>query len=103
MRIFPYRIDNKGRVKKKTKETKNRKPKGLNTKPMKMWAVDTIERVSQGIRRYIMTMIDPSTRVAFAVAIPSKNTRYTSKVLGALIDGLLYDSNQSNANQYAIL
>jgi hypothetical protein len=69
MRMFPYRINSKGVVKPKIREFENRKPKGLKTKPMKMWAVDTIERVSLGIRRYIMTMIDPNSRIAFAVAI----------------------------------
>ena len=54
---------------------------------MHLWAVDTIQRVSSGIKRYIMTMIDPNSRIAFAVAIPSKHTKHTSKVLEALIDG----------------
>lgn len=33
-------------------------------------------------------MIDPNSRIAFAVAIPSKHTKYTAKVLEALIDGV---------------
>ena len=88
MRLIPNRIDSKGRVKHKKKEIKTRKPKGLKTEPMHLWAVDTIQKVSTGVRRYIMTMIDPSSRIAFAVAIPTKHTRYTAKVLEALIDGL---------------
>jgi transposase len=60
MRIIPHRIDRNGEVKTKKKETKNRKPKNLKTEPMHMWAVDTIQRVADGLRRYIMTMIDPS-------------------------------------------
>ena len=102
MRNFPYRINSQGKIKPKKREIKTRKPKGLKTKPMHMWAVDTIERVSLGIRRYIMTMIDPNSRIAFAVAIPTKNTHYTSKVLGALIDGLGYETLSTN-NKYAIL
>lgn len=35
-----------------------------------------------------MTLIDPTSRIAFAVAIPTKHTKYTAKVLEALIDGL---------------
>ncbi|MCV6599360.1 MAG: integrase core domain-containing protein [Alphaproteobacteria bacterium] len=88
MRLFPHRIDRNGKIKSRKKEIKNRKPKGLKTEPMQLWAVDTIQRVSNGIRRYILTMIDPNTRIAFAVAIPTKHTSNTAKVLEALIDGL---------------
>jgi transposase InsO family protein len=99
MRLFPQRIDSKGRIKPKIREIKNRKPKGLKAAPMHLWAVDTIERVTAGMKRYIMTMIDPNTRVAYAVAIPTKNTHYTSQVLAALIDGLSYNPH----DKYAIL
>ena len=88
MRLFPQRIDSKGRQKPKKKEIKNRKPKGLKAAPMHLWAVDTIQRVTAGMRRYIMTMIDPNTRIAFAVAIPTKHTTHTARVLEALIDGV---------------
>ena len=93
MRLFPQRIDSKGRIKPKKKEMKNRKPKSLKTAPMHLWAVDTIQRVTAGIRRYIMTMIDPNSRIAFAVAIPTKHTKYTAKVLEALIDGVTDNMN----------
>ncbi|BCD62733.1 transposase [Nitratiruptor sp. YY08-26] len=88
MRIFPYRIDTKGRVKPKKKKQKNRKPKNLKSKPFELWAVDTIQIVSNGIKRYILTMIDPLTRIAFAVAIPSKRAKHTAYALEALIDGI---------------
>ena len=88
MRITPYRIDRNGKVKTKKRKFKNRKPKNLKSKPMHLWAVDTIQKVSNGIRRYIMTLIDPNSRIAFAVAIPTKHTKHTAKVLEALIDGL---------------
>jgi len=100
MRIIPHRIDRNGKVKHKKREIKNRKPKGLKTNPMHLWAVDTIQRVSLGITRYIMTIIDPNSRIAFAVAIPTKHTIHTAKVLEALIDGLyIQDMN----NKFAIL
>ena len=88
MRLFPCRIDTKGRVKPKKRERKNRKPKNLKTKPFELWAVDTIQRVSNGIKRYILTMVDPTIRVAFAVAIPSKHAKHTACALEALIDGI---------------
>ncbi len=100
MRLFPQCIDSKGRIKPKKKKLKNRKPKGLKAKPMHLWAVDTIQRVTAGIRRYIMTMIDPNSRIAFAVAIPTKHTNHTAKVLAALIDGVTTDTND---NKFSIL
>ena len=102
MRMFPYRIDSQGKTKPKKREIRNRKPKGLKSKPMHLWAVDTIQRVSIGIRRYIMTMIDPNSRIAFAVAIPSKHAKNTAKALEALIDGLSYNADESRC-KYSIL
>jgi len=100
MRLVPNRIDSKGKIKLKKKDIKTRKPKGLTTAPMHLWAVDTIQKVSNGIRRYIMTLIDPHSRIAFAVAIPSKHTTHTATVLEALIDGLNVPDIQ---NKFAIL
>jgi len=82
MRITPYRIDCNGKVKHKKRKFKNRKPKNLKAKPMHLWAVDTIQKVSNGIRRYIMTLVDPNSRISFAVALSSKHSRHTAKVLG---------------------
>ena len=56
---------------------------------MEFWAVDLVERVREGMRRYVLTMVDPSSRVAFAVSIPGKGARYTAKVLGALLEAIL--------------
>ena len=104
MRIIPYKIDRNGKVKSKKRKFKNRKPKNLKTKPMHLWAVDTIQKVSDGIRRYIMTMVDPNSRIAFAVAIPTKHTKYTAKVLEALIDGLTGKIEiNAKTKQFAIL
>jgi len=95
MRLFPYRIDTKGRVKpRKRASNKKRKPKNLKTKPFGLWAVDTIQRVSNGIRRYILTMIDPVSRIAFAIAIPSKHAKHTAYALEALIDGITSIKNR---------
>ena len=100
MRLFPHRINSKGKLKSKKREFKNRKPKDLKTDPMHLWAVDTIQRINTGVRRYIMTMIDPNSRIAFAVAIPSKHTKYTAKVLEALIDGVTIENTN---DKFAIL
>jgi len=103
MRMFSYRLDSKGRVKPKKKERKNRKPKNLKTKPFELWAVDTIQIVSQGIKRYILTMIDPTTRIAFAVAIASKKAKDTAIGLEALIDGITSIKQQQKKHTLAIL
>ena len=91
MRITPFRIDRNGKPKPKKRTFKNRKPKNLKAKPMHPWAVDTIQKVSNGIRRYIMTLVDPNSRIAFAVALPSKHSKHTGRVLEALIDGVIGD------------
>nr|WP_187648266.1 helix-turn-helix domain-containing protein [Nitrosophilus labii] len=52
MRLFPYRIDTKGRVKPKKRERKNRKPKNLKTKPMQLWGIDTIQNVKCNLKMY---------------------------------------------------
>jgi len=95
MRIFPNRIDRNGKIKLRKKDIKRIKPKGLKTTSLELWAVDTIQKVSVGVRKYIMTMIDPNTRIAFAIAIPSKHTKYTSKVLEALCESVSTESKIS--------
>ncbi|WP_201333362.1 hypothetical protein [Nitratiruptor sp. YY09-18] len=86
MRLFPYRVDSKGRVKPKKESGKNPKPKNLKSKPFELWAVNTIQIVSNGIKRYILTMINPLTRIAFTVAIPSKrqNIQHTPLKLSSM-------------------
>jgi transposase InsO family protein len=64
---------------------KPRKPKGVHTAPLQCLAVDTIERVRDGLRRYILTFIDPASRFAFALAIPSKASRHTQTALTAAL------------------
>ena len=87
MRHTPTKLDSRGKPKVVKRRFKLRKPKKLKTFPLEFWAVDLIEKVKDGVRRYILTMVDPVSRIAFAVAIPRKKARYTSKVLKALIEG----------------
>jgi transposase InsO family protein len=63
---------------------------------MSLWAVDTIERIRDGMRRYVMSFIDPNTRIAFAVALPSKSSANTAKALDALLQGLYPEEQESN-------
>jgi len=104
MRLTPYRITTKGKRKPIKRKFKTRKPKNLTSKAMHLWAVDTIQKVSDGIRRYIMTMIDPHTRIAFAVALPTKHSKHTRRALEALIDGVIGDvAIEAQPKSFAIL
>lgn len=55
---------------------------------MTLWAVDTIERVCDGIRRYILTLIYPVSAFAFAITLPSKRPRHNATAAQALAEGL---------------
>jgi transposase InsO family protein len=85
MRFSPRRIDAKGRIKPLCRHPKPRKPKGERTAPLECLAVDTIERVRDGLRRYLVTFIDPASAFAFAVGLPSKATRHTQAALQATL------------------
>ncbi|MBU2746529.1 transposase, partial [Acidithiobacillus caldus] len=63
---------------------KPRKPKGVATTALQCLAVDTIERVRDGLKRYLVTFIDPASAFALAVALPSKATRHTQAALAAV-------------------
>jgi transposase InsO family protein len=85
MRHAPQRIDTRGRLKPWRRHPKPRKPTGVRTAPLECLAVDTIERVRDGLRRYILTFIDPASRFAFAVATPGKASRHTQSALAAAL------------------
>ncbi|RLA83451.1 MAG: hypothetical protein DRG31_06160, partial [Deltaproteobacteria bacterium] len=72
MRYVPVRLDARGRVKPVRRTEKPRKPRGFKAEALEFWAVD---------------LVDPLSRVAFAVAIPGKKAKYTAKVLKALVEG----------------
>jgi len=65
--------------------TRSSAPKRLKTSPLSLWAVDIIERVRDGIRRYILNAIDPTSCIALAVALPSKQSRNSAEVLKAML------------------
>jgi transposase InsO family protein len=81
MRHAPRRIDSRGRAKPLRRQTKPRKPKQVSARPLEVVACDTIERIRDGIRRYIITFIDPASHFAFAVGLPSKHARHTARAL----------------------
>jgi len=87
MRVTPQRLDSRGRVKPVKKVKRLRKPKDLKSPPLSLWAVDTIERIRDGIRRY-ESFFDPVSRVGLAFATPTKSSKNTSIVLNALLKAL---------------
>jgi len=101
MRVVPTRLDSKGRRKTIQRPRRLRKPKQLNSPPLSLWAVDTIERVRDGIRRYIITFFDPVSRIGLAFAAPSTSSKNTSLALNALLSCLL--SKDPHSCQLAIL
>mgnify|MGYP003394505253 CR=1 FL=1 len=66
MLFCPPRLDARGRLKPVRRHPKPRKPKAVTTVPWQGLAVDTIERVRDGLRRYLLTFIDPASRFANA-------------------------------------
>lgn len=64
---------------------KPRKPKGARIPALTCLATDTIERIRDGLRRYLVTFIDPTSRLAFAFAVPSKRSRNTQAALRATL------------------
>jgi len=87
MGVIPLRLDARGKVKAVKHIQKARKPKDFKYTPLKLWLADTIERVRDGIRRYIITFIDPKSRIAFGMTLPSKHSRHSAMALEALIEG----------------
>jgi hypothetical protein len=81
MRHVPRRIDSRGQAKPLRRHTKPRKPKQVKAKALEGLACSTRERIRNGMRRYIVTFIDPVSHFAFAVGLPSKHARYTARAL----------------------
>jgi transposase InsO family protein len=81
MRHTPCRLDPRGRPKPFRRPVKPRRPKGVQLKPLQVLACDTIKRIRDGLRRYLVTFTDPASRLAFAFALPSKHARHTARAM----------------------
>jgi len=67
MRIFPQRISHFGKIKPINRQKVLRKPKDLKPEyPGHLIALDTIEKIINGNRRYVITFEDIYTRFSFA-------------------------------------
>ena len=86
MRTSAYRINSKGQRRSISKEKVTRKPKGLALKPLECLAFDSIVRQRQGMKRFILTSIDPVTHIAFAYAPPSGASGHAAKLHEAITE-----------------
>lgn len=84
LRSSAWHINSKGQRKRFTRATATRKPKGVQLKPLECLAFDTIVRQREGIKRYILTAIDPKTHVAFAYAPPTSSSAHAAKLHAAI-------------------
>jgi transposase InsO family protein len=84
LRTSAWQINSKGKRRPLKRATATRKPKGVKIKPMECLAFDTIVRQREGIKRYILTAIDPKTHIAFAYAPPSPSSAHTAKLHEAI-------------------
>ena len=72
MRIFPQKISHFGKIKKANRQKVLSKPKELKPAyPGHLIALDTIEKIVSGNRRYVITFEDIYTRFSFAWATKS--------------------------------
>ena len=84
LRTSAWRTNSKGQRKRFTRAAVTRKPKGVHLKPLECLAFDTIVRQRDGIKRYILTAIDPKTHVSFAYAPPSSGSVHAARLHAAI-------------------
>ena len=59
-----------------TRTRKTRKPQDFKAPSLARWATDTVERVGDGMHRYLLTFLDLVSCLGFAVALPAQTSRY---------------------------
>lgn len=84
LRTSAWQTNAKGQRKRFTRAAVTRKPKGVQLKPLECLAFDTVIRQREGIKRYILTAIDPKTHVAFAYAPPTASSVHAAKLHEAI-------------------
>jgi transposase InsO family protein len=84
LRTSAWQTNSKGQCKQFKRAAVTRKPKGVQLKPLECLAFDTIVRQRDGIKRYILTSIDPKTHIAFAYAPPTASSTHAAKLHEAI-------------------
>ncbi|MBI5414406.1 transposase [Candidatus Peregrinibacteria bacterium] len=83
LRTFPQKISHFGKIKKKNRQKVLRKPKDFKAVyPGHLVGLDTIERIIDGCRRYVITFEDIFSRFAFAWATSSHASRAAEEFFG---------------------
>jgi transposase InsO family protein len=92
MRALAFRPSCAGRRKQRIpRKTKDRKPKGYApTKPGECLALDTVEKIVQGTRRYLITATDVFSRFSFAYATTRHGSKEAAHVVRAIFDAFPY-------------
>ena len=73
MRFVPARLDARGRPRPLRRRPRPRKPRGARPAAREWLVVDTVECLRDGLRRYLVSFIDPESRLAFSWAVPTKH------------------------------
>ncbi len=85
MRHAPQRLSARGKPRAIRRKRKARKPKGFVVQwPGHLIALDTVERIRDGCRRYILTMTDIHSRISLAIGASSHASRAASDFLGII-------------------
>jgi len=94
MRIFPQKISHFGRICKANKQKVLRKPKDLKPfYPGHLVALDTIEKIINGNRRYVITFEDIYTRFSFAWGTKSHASKAAEEFFTMCIKVFPYSFN----------
>ena len=94
MRIFPKKISHFGKIKKANRQKILRKPKHIKPEyPGHLIALDTIERIVNGNRRYIITFEDIYTRFSFAWATKSHASKAAEEFFELCIKAFPFSFN----------
>jgi len=94
MRIFPQKVSHFGRIYKSNRQKVLRKPKDLKPQyPGHLIALDTIEKIINGNRRYVVTFEDIYTRFSFAWATKSHASKAAEEFFDMCLKVFPYSFN----------
>lgn len=81
MRTFPVKVRHNGDIVPRKRAKRTRKPKGFHAEyPGHCGALDTVERIIWGRRRYVITFVDLYSRFTFAWATTSHASQAAKEV-----------------------
>lgn len=94
LRVFPQKISHFGKIKPIKRQKVLRKPKDFKPKyPGHLVALDTVERIVQGCRRYVITFEDIYTRFSFAWATKSHASKAAEEFFNLCLKVFPYSFN----------